>query len=143
MNYEYKCIGAPEEPRRRRGVRAWSDRVALAMQEVITAEAVDGWEYLRADLLPVEEKDGFFSRARRVQRAVLVFRREIGRAQQREPTGTEPTGTAPTGRSGAVFADDRTPPRQTAGQPATGRQLAAERGVPAPPSDSNRLPSTG
>jgi hypothetical protein len=52
--------------------------VALAMQEVINAEAVDGWEYLRTDLVPVEEKAGFLSRTREVHRAVLIFRRETG-----------------------------------------------------------------
>lgn len=131
MNYEYKCVGAPEEPRRQRGVRAWSDRVALAMQEVITAEAIDGWEYLRTDILPVEEKDGFFSRVRRIQRAVLIFRREIGDAQR----------SSATERPDAILADQKAPPRQGAGQKqARGMRLSAERGMPAPPSHGNRLP---
>src|SRR5690625_3233101 len=134
MNYEYKCVGAPEEPRRQRGVRAWSDRVALAMQEAITAEAVDGWEYMRTDILPVEEKDGFFSRVRRIQRAVLIFRREIGEAPRSR--ATEHHTTTP----GAILADD-TPPPQIAGQKqARGMRLSAERGMPAPPSRGNRLP---
>src|SRR5690625_1018622 len=134
MSYEYKCVGAPEEPRRQRGVRAWSDRAALAMQEVITAEAVDGWEYLRTDLLPVEEKDGFFSRARRTQRAVLIFRREIGEA----PRGraAERQGTAP----GAILADDTPPPHSAGRSQRRGMRLSAERGMPAPPSRGNRLP---
>ncbi len=77
MGFEYKCVGAPERPKRQRGVRGRSDRVALAMQEIIGAEAVDGWEYQRTDLVPVEEKRGIFSRAHEVHRAVLVFRREL------------------------------------------------------------------
>ena len=134
MNYEYKCVGAPEEPRRQRGVRGWSDRVALAMQEVLAAEAVDGWEYLRTDILPVEEKDGFFSRARRTQRAVLIFRREIGEA----PRGraAERQGTAP----GAILADDTPPPHSAGRSQRRGMRLSAERGMPAPPSRGNRLP---
>ncbi len=75
MSYEYKCVGAPEKARRIRGARTRTDRVAGAMEELINEEAVNGWEYLRTDLVPVEEKAGFFSRAQEVHRAVLVFRR--------------------------------------------------------------------
>lgn len=136
MSYEYKCVGAPEEPRRQRGVRAWSDRVALAMQEVIAAEAVDGWEYLRTDILPVEEKDGLFSRVRRIKRAVLIFRRELGDAPRRHAAEHQGSiqGTTP----GAILADDSSP-RPSAGQKQPGIQLSAERSIPAPPSQRNRL----
>lgn len=134
MNYEYKCVGAPEEPRRQRGARTGSDRAALAMQEVIAAEAVDGWEYLRIDILPVKEKADIFSRARRVDRAILIFRREIGDAPRSRPTE----------RPGAILADDQTPPRPATGQKsAQGIQLSAERDVPAPPAQGSRLPRSG
>ena len=75
MGYEYKCIGAPERPKRKRGAKTRSDRLAAAMEDLISAEAVDGWEYLRTDLVPVEERSGWFSRSQEVHRAVLVFRR--------------------------------------------------------------------
>jgi hypothetical protein len=75
MAVEYKCVGAPERPKKKRGAKSRSDRVAAVMQEVIDAEAVDGWEYLRTDLVPVEEKTGWFSRAHEVHRAVLIFKR--------------------------------------------------------------------
>lgn len=73
--YEYKCVGAPERARRAKGAKTRTDRVARALQEVIEAEANAGWEYLRTDLIPVEEKPGFFARPREVHRAVLIFRR--------------------------------------------------------------------
>lgn len=76
--YEYKCVGAPEKAKRSRGAKTRTDRVAHAMQELINREAVDGWEYLRTDLLPVEEKSGLFSRSSEAHRAVLVFRRSVG-----------------------------------------------------------------
>lgn len=78
MEYEYKCIAAPEKARRRRGAKTRTDRVALAIQDILAAECKGGWEYLRADLIPVEEKSGFFSRAQDVHRAILVFRRAVG-----------------------------------------------------------------
>lgn len=81
MTVEYKCVGAPERPKRKRGAKSRSDRVASAMQEIIEAEAVDGWEYLRTDLVPVEEKSGLFGRTHEVHRAVLVFHRGHAVAQ--------------------------------------------------------------
>lgn len=79
MGYEYKCVGAPEKGKRKRGAKTRSDRVANAMEITIQAEAVDGWEYLRTDLIPIEERAGMFKRAQEVHRAVLVFRRELAR----------------------------------------------------------------
>ena len=75
MDYEYKCVAAPEKARRRRGAKTRTARVAGAMEDILKAEAVDGWEYQRTDLIPVEEKSGIFSRAHEVHRAVMVFRR--------------------------------------------------------------------
>ena len=73
--YEYKCVGAPERARRKRGAKTRTDRVASAMQDLINAEAVDGWEYQRTDLVPIEERAGFLSRPVEAHRAVLIFRR--------------------------------------------------------------------
>jgi len=81
MTFEYKTIGAPEKAKRKRGLRSQSDRVALAFEEILQAEAVDGWEYLRTDLLPVTERAGWFGRGHEVHRAVMVFRRALDRAQ--------------------------------------------------------------
>ena len=77
MSYEYKTVGAPEKGKRRRGSRSRSDRVAAAFDEILAEEAVDGWEYMRTDLVPVTERNGLFGRAQEVHRAVMVFRREL------------------------------------------------------------------
>ena len=77
MDYEYKCVGAPEKPRKSRRAKTGSQRLAVSMEELIQEEAVNGWEYMRTDLVPVVEKAGLFSRPQEVHRAVLVFRREI------------------------------------------------------------------
>lgn len=85
MAFEYKVVGAPEKGRRRRGARTRSDRVAAAFEEILAAEAVEGWEYLRTDLVPVQEKAGLFSRREDVHRAVMVFRRALRRSTPAEP----------------------------------------------------------
>lgn len=94
MTFEYKCVGAPERVKRRRGVRSRADWVALAMEEIIAAETVGGWEYLRTDLVPVVEKAGIFSRSHEVHRAVMVFRRsageDAGHAEFAGPAAVEP-----------------------------------------------------
>ncbi|MHA1527456.1 MAG: hypothetical protein ACTSVG_00440 [Alphaproteobacteria bacterium] len=81
MNFEYKAVGAPEKAGRKRGRRSRSDRVAVAFEEILKAEAVDGWEYQRTDLLPVTESAGWFKRGHEVHRAVMVFRRPLDRAR--------------------------------------------------------------
>jgi len=81
MAYEYKTVGAPEKGKRKRGARSKSDKVAAAFEEILEAEAVDGWEYMRTDLVPVIERSGFFSRVHEVHRAVMVFRRSLDRAE--------------------------------------------------------------
>ena len=89
MTYEYKTVGAPEKGKRKRGARTPSDRVAVAFDMVLQDEAVDGWEYLRTDLLPVIERSGWFGRGHEVQRAVMVFRRLLSSGHSAE-TAAEP-----------------------------------------------------
>jgi hypothetical protein len=132
MSFEYKCVGAPERPKRQRGASR-SERVAIAMQEIINVEAVDGWEYLRTDLVPVEEKAGLFSRTHEVHRAVLVFRREIAQSHGVRPISGLVAAPDPELTS---FPDDR---GERDGREARIR-LSAERGAPLP-SRANRPPS--
>lgn len=101
MNYEYKAVGAPEKPKRLRGARSGSERVAAAFEEVLRAETADGWEYLRTDLVPVIERSGWFSHAREVTRAVMVFRRPL-EAVWRRPAPGEAEAAALARREPAV-----------------------------------------
>ena len=86
MAYEYKTVGGPERGRKSREARTVADRVAAAMQDLIAAQAIDGWEYMRTDLVAVEERRGLFSRRQTLHCAVLVFRRPS--------PGTAPEATA-------------------------------------------------
>ena len=95
MTFEYKTVGAPEKGKRQRGARSQSDRVVAAFDEVLQGEAVDGWEYLRTDLLPVTERSGWFSRGHEVHRAVMVFRRSLDRTQSKDAV-LAPVESAPT-----------------------------------------------
>ncbi|MEO0761973.1 MAG: hypothetical protein AAFZ09_09200, partial [Pseudomonadota bacterium] len=78
MPFEYKVVPAPETGLKRRGLRSPGERFAAALAETLKTMAADGWEYQRADILPVREGGGMFSRAEVVDRAMLVFRRPLG-----------------------------------------------------------------
>lgn len=110
MAFEYKCVGAPERAKRKRGAKTRTDRVALAMQDVIMQEAVDGWEYLRTDLVPTEERSGMFSRTHEVHRAVMVFRRSLRSSASTGPELGAPAPAAEDPIRLAAKRDDTTPP---------------------------------
>ncbi len=110
MKYEYKAVGAPEKGKRKRGARSASDRVAVAFEEILSEEAVDGWEYLRTDLLPVNERAGMFSRTQEMHRAVMVFRRPLEQEQMLRPAS--PPLTAPA--AAHLRPVRETPPLRTA-----------------------------
>ena len=149
MDYEYKCVAAPEKARRRRGAKTRTARVAGAMEDILKAEAVDGWEYQRTDLIPVEEKSGMFSRAHEVHRAVMVFRRALQAsvsqpvqaplAVQPQPAPAVqivPEPAAPTPAPQPVQMQEQPEPSETDGN----FRLAAEREPVAEPSAQSARP---
>jgi len=74
--FEYKVVAAPKKTRSFKGVRRHEDQFAAVLAEAMNDLAGSGWEYLRAESLPCEEKTGLTSRVESYQ-SVLVFRREI------------------------------------------------------------------
>ncbi|WP_210115063.1 DUF4177 domain-containing protein [Roseovarius aestuariivivens] len=76
QHYEYKVIPAPAKGRKAPGVKGADARFAHALETAINELAASGWEYLRADILPSEERQGLTS-TQTVYRSVLVFRRPI------------------------------------------------------------------
>jgi hypothetical protein len=74
--YEYQVIPAPRKGKKARGVKGSEARFALAIQEVLNDASADGWEYLRTDTLPSEERSGLTGRTT-VYQNMLVFRRAI------------------------------------------------------------------
>ncbi len=76
QRYEYKVIPAPRKGEKSRGVKTTEDRFALALTLVMNDLGREGWEYIRADTLPVDERAGFTGTKTTFQN-VLVFRRVI------------------------------------------------------------------
>ena len=74
--YEYKVMLAPNRGVKAKGVKGTSARFAHGLELLMNEAADEGWEYLRADVLPCEERQGLRGRVE-VDQHVLVFRREI------------------------------------------------------------------
>ncbi len=74
--FEYKVVPAPARGEKVRGAKTTADRFAHALSAVMNDLGRDGWEYLRADTLPCEERVGFTGRQTTFQH-MLVFRRTV------------------------------------------------------------------
>lgn len=74
MRYEYRVIPAPARGQKAKGLKTPEARFAHAVETVMNDLAGDGWEYLRADTLPSEERHGLTSTTTTF-RSLLVFRR--------------------------------------------------------------------
>lgn len=79
QRYEYKVIPAPKRGEKARGVRTTEERFALALTHLMNDLGADGWDYVRADALPCDERVGLTGR-RTIFLNVLVFRRTIADA---------------------------------------------------------------
>lgn len=120
QRYEYKVIPAPGRGEKVRGLKTTGERFAHAMTQLMNDMARDGWEYLRADTLPCEERSGLTSRTTTYQN-LLTFRRipaavaavEMPRALAAPAVAPVPAAPAPAPQSPLVAAPGLPP----AGQP--------------------------
>jgi hypothetical protein len=127
--YEYKVIPAPRRGEKTRGAKTTADRFAHALTQVMNELGRDGWEYLRADTLPCEERVGLTGKATAFQN-MLVFRRATGaetsHTEAPAPAPTAMTAIAPEGTPPRLPAPTETPSTAPALGPARGGDLAAE-----------------
>lgn len=104
MTYEYKVVPAPTRGLKAKGVKTPEDRFANALQSAMNELAADGWEYLRTDTLPAEQREGFMSKTT-VYQNMLVFRRTKAAqtasapAPQARPVKAEPAVTVESNNS--------------------------------------------
>lgn len=75
QSYEYKAVAAPTRARRFKGVKGTSAQFAMVLSELMNDMASDGWEYLRSDSLPVDEKAGLLKARVETYHTMLIFRR--------------------------------------------------------------------
>ncbi|PHP29389.1 DUF4177 domain-containing protein [Limimaricola cinnabarinus] len=87
--FEYRVVPAPRRGQKERGLKTAEDRYARALQGTINELGAKGWEYLRAETLPCEERQGLGGR-KTVYHSVLVFRRAAAQAAPATPVAAEP-----------------------------------------------------
>ena len=76
QRFEYKVIPAPRRGEKARGVKTTEDRFALALTGLMNRLGAEGWDYVRADALPCEERVGLTG-TKTVFQNMLVFRRAL------------------------------------------------------------------
>jgi len=76
QRYEYRVVPAPTKGEKAKGAKTTPDRFAVALMNVMNGLGADGWEYVRADTLPCDERVGFTG-SKTVFQNMLVFRRPI------------------------------------------------------------------
>jgi hypothetical protein len=84
QRFEFKVIPAPKRGEKARGIKTTEERFALALTTLMNQLGAEGWDYVRADALPCEERVGFTGSKTTFQN-VLVFRRALaseGQTQQ-------------------------------------------------------------
>lgn len=125
MSYEYKVIPAPLRGLKAKGVKTAEDRFAYALQAAMNELAADGWEYLRADTLPCEQREGLMSKTT-VYQNMLVFRRAKVATMAAE-TPSQPGVTAPRPEtSAAPMVEKKLVARRDPEAPAEQERPAAE-----------------
>ncbi|MEJ6398457.1 DUF4177 domain-containing protein [Yoonia sp. 208BN28-4] len=110
MSYEYAVVPAPKKGTKARGVKTTEDRFAFAIQTIMNEYGAAGWEYLRTDTLPCEERQGLTGRTTVFQN-MLVFRKPLatGAAQTPEVDTSRPVEAPEVFPATAVPAPPPTP----------------------------------
>lgn len=98
QRWEYRALPAPRRGNRVRGVKAPEERFAATIAEVMNEAGREGWEYLRSDTLPFEERQGLTGHATSWQ-VLLIFRRPLGEGRVAAPA---PAVTVPVAVPAAV-----------------------------------------
>lgn len=91
-HYEYKAIPAPTRGTKAKGVKTTADRFALTLTDALNEQSADGWEFVRAETLPCEERSGLTSKTTSFQH-LLIFRREVEEIDLSDETVAAETAT--------------------------------------------------
>lgn len=93
QRFEYKVVPAPKKGEKARGARTTPERFAVALTTVMNTLGAAGWDYVRADTLPCDERVGLTG-SKTVFQHMLVFRRAL--AEEKPAGQTAALRTAPT-----------------------------------------------
>ena len=103
MAYEYAVVPAPKKGVKARGVKTPEDRFANALQTIMNEKGAEGWDYVRTDTLPSEERQGLTGRTTVFQN-MMVFRRALAAPESAAQTTAPVMLAAPTADADAAPA---------------------------------------
>lgn len=92
QRFEYKVVPAPKRGEKARGLKSTEERFAHALSQVMNTLGADGWDYVRADTLPCDERSGLTGTKTTFQN-MLVFRRTLVSVGAADTGETEATAT--------------------------------------------------
>ena len=72
--FEYRAVPAPTRGTKAKTAKSTEDRFALSITEALNEMAAEGWEYVRAETLPCDERKGLTGTQTTYQN-ILIFKR--------------------------------------------------------------------
>ncbi|MCL4189545.1 MAG: DUF4177 domain-containing protein [Rhodobacteraceae bacterium] len=90
LRFEYRVVPAPAQAGKVKGLKSAAERYAHGLAETMNALGRDGWEYVRAESLPCEDKPGMLSRPVTTTVHLLVFRRPLPEPAAAQRQAAEP-----------------------------------------------------
>lgn len=100
MSFEYIAVPAPARGEKNRNIKSSGERFASTLSAELNRMAAGGWEFLRSEVLPSEERSGLSGRTVTYHN-LLIFRRPLttGKAAGtgiKQRSGASATSTAQT-----------------------------------------------
>lgn len=114
-SHEYTVIPAPSRGEKAKGAKTGIERFAATLTDVLNQMARDGWDYVRAETLPAEERSGLTSRTT-VYHNLLVFRRTRS-APGQQYVSTAAAEPQPAPAMVETTAEDTAAPEQSPSHP--------------------------
>ena len=92
--FEYRAVPAPRKGKSGKGMRGAPAKFANAVTGLMNEMGAGGWEYLRADTLPCEERQGLTGKTVKYH-SMLVFRRPVEEVAEEVEAVEETLAIAP------------------------------------------------
>ena len=80
--YEFKAVAAPRKGKGGKGIKGREAKFANALEEAMNELGAEGWDYVRTDMLPCEERSGLLGHTT-TDVHMMIFRRALPETRQR------------------------------------------------------------
>jgi hypothetical protein len=144
--FDYKVIPAPTKGLKAQGLKTAEARFARTVEDTLNAQASEGWEYMRTDILPSDERQGLTG-SQTVYRTLMLFRRakasedsaagDVIQNAQDMAEAVSPGASAPARREPSI-----NPIRPSRGDPAPVPDVPAPSPVEPGPAEPSPAPDT-